>query len=438
MKKILSLILIIVMTLALCACEVKIPASQSLADNEQKNEKSFDKDIESLESSEIAKADAQSLDANYIAPAANASNNLYGYVDLQGNWVVDAKYSATMPFTAEWGMILDDYSEYIVVDRNGNNVFSIYEKKTISSVSHLSEDCLIVALDNDQVQKYIYLAKNLATMFNVTILPKVAKRSYSSNGYFGLATPFVNGKSIAMRIKNSDLKKASDADETAHIINKSGEILASFPSGVDPDEFGFDDNMRVIAKNRNNQYGLFDDAGKAIVECSYVRMLHCDGDLYLVCNSNGMWGYIDKNGNSVIDCQYQKAMPFSEGLAAVYDGTHWGFVNEEGKYAIASMFDSVVASKAPYIDASLNAAFSNGVAVVEYQGSWVMINKQCKALCAFKADTLKDPSVSPFGTPYNGYIAYSVYDGDETLYGLLTVDGKQVLEPQFRDLGIFN
>lgn len=64
-----------------------------------------------------------------------------------------------------------------------------------------------------------------------------------------------------------------------------------------------------------------------------------DADIYLggyiaYQDTNGKWGYVDKNGQIVIEPQFAKARSFSNGLAAVYDGTAWGYINTNGMIVI--------------------------------------------------------------------------------------------------------
>jgi hypothetical protein len=50
------------------------------------------------------------------------------------------------------------------------------------------------------------------------------------------------------------------------------------------------------------------------------------------------WGYLGADGKPVIAPAWQRAMPFSEGLAAVKRDNVWGFVGEDGAEKIAPQF----------------------------------------------------------------------------------------------------
>lgn len=49
-------------------------------------------------------------------------------------------------------------------------------------------------------------------------------------------------------------------------------------------------------------------------------------------NETGLYGYQTTQGKIVISPQFEDAKPFSEGLAAVYNGQRWGYINSKGEY----------------------------------------------------------------------------------------------------------
>lgn len=55
----------------------------------------------------------------------------------------------------------------------------------------------------------------------------------------------------------------------------------------------------------------------------------------------GLWGYMDSQFNIAISPNYFNAYCFSDGLAAVYDGQKWGFINSKGKTVLPFEYDSV-------------------------------------------------------------------------------------------------
>lgn len=54
---------------------------------------------------------------------------------------------------------------------------------------------------------------------------------------------------------------------------------------------------------------------------------------------NNKWGFIDQNGMFAIEPQYDEVSEFNYGLAAVKRNNMWGFVDSSGAIAITPSFD---------------------------------------------------------------------------------------------------
>lgn len=91
---------------------------------------------------------------------------------------------------------------------------------------------------------------------------------------------------------------------------------------------------KVLIAAQNGDYAVYNAKGE----------LHCnipgtDADVYLggyiaYKDTNGKWGYMDMNGNVVITPQFADARSFSNGLAAVHNGSAWGYINPTGTIVI--------------------------------------------------------------------------------------------------------
>ena len=74
----------------------------------------------------------------------------------------------------------------------------------------------------------------------------------------------------------------------------------------------------------------------------------------------------------VIPCVYDKAISFSEGLAAVKNKDKYGFIDIKGNQVVPCIYDEV------YNSANLYTyyRFSNGLARVKKAGKWGFIDKR--------------------------------------------------------------
>ncbi|MCM1059122.1 MAG: WG repeat-containing protein [Eubacterium sp.] len=96
----------------------------------------------------------------------------------------------------------------------------------------------------------------------------------------------------------------------------------------------------------------------------------------------GLWGYMDSQFNVVISPNYFDAYCFSDGLAAVYDGQKWGFINSKGKTILPFEYDSVV-KKYNYYTCFYEdnlVGFLDGYAIVtqtnKYSDDQILIDKK--------------------------------------------------------------
>ena len=377
---------------------------------------------------ELLQADVSGKD--YIAPALDKNTGLWGYIDLSGNWVIPARYRSAGAFEGSYACVCDAYGDYIFIDRKGNSQFPDNKNATeITAPAVLREGAANVSADVAFPQKMCYVDAAGNIIVPLTALPRARGVSYKTVKYVELATPFRNGKAIVMRTTNATLAASGvKASEAAYVIDKSGNVIASLASGLDASIYGFDDNMRVVVKSSNGLYGLADDTGNMVAHAAYLRILHCEGDLYAVCDQSGFWGVIDKDGNTIISYTYNNALPFSEDLAAVFDGEHWGFINRYGEIVIPFEYDDVAALKtADNGNVESSGAFCNGIAVVRAGKYWGVINKNGEILYAAEAESC------PVRCIANGFMTFVYSEGS----GVISTDGKLALIPIYDGVGEF-
>ena len=126
--------------------------------------------------------------------------------------------------------------------------------------------------------------------------------------------------------------------------------------------------------------------------------------LYPVARSDepgAKYGYIDESLKIALDFQYDRAAIFSEGLAAVSQSGHWGYINPSGGVEVNFEYD--VVGDGIY-------SFRNGLVPVTKNAKYGIIDRHGKIAVEFEFDKILQGK--------NGkYIANK--DGK---WGLLTVD----------------
>ena len=442
MKKLFSIMLAFIMVLGLCSCTVKLSTTTAIPGTEVPEgpepveepvirtyeDYTLEEKMEYKSVLELIAADVE--DTGLLAPAKDIGTELWGYINIRGEWVINPMFKFASGFSEDYAGVIDLYGDYVYIDRTGKKVITSYSKKILKAGTAFSEGIVSVMVDVNGAQNYTYLGTNGKAVFDISKLPLTKGISYDSRQYLQIATPFRNGKAVIMRITNAalDAKENTKYRETAYIIDPSRSILAAIPQGLDVSPAGFDENMRIVVTNGSGLYGLVDEFGSMVIPCNYLRLLHCEGDLYLACNQSGFWGYLNKNGARVIDFKYSSAMPFSEGLAAVYDGSAWGFINVFGQTVIDFQFDSVKALKTSVCGSEENnGAFSCGVAVVQKGRFWGIINEKGDILIAAESESC------PVTAVHEGFMTLE-YMGTCSVF---TTDGKYVILSRFLSVGEF-
>ena len=374
---------------------------------------------------------ATDYSSELLAPALDKQTDLWGYINLQGEWIVAPTYKTAGAFCGEYAVVQDKYGDYIIIDRTGGIVAETYGMYPICYVGRATEDGVFnIAASVPSDQKYTFMNASGEEAINPWNIPATYYGLYSSMQYYELATPFREGKAVVMRATNASLKSKALGDyysEIAYIIDTNGTCIGSFPQGLDVDLAGFDENMLIIVTDGGDLYGLADEEGKIVVPAEYDSIAHCEGSVYLV-EKDGLFGFINRQGETVVECKYKNAMPFSEGRAAVYNGEAWGFIDRDGDVVIDFQFDDVAAiNVSEYGDGTASGAFSSGIAMVRSGRFWGLINTNGEIILAAEAEDC------PVKAVRNGYLSFEYNDS----CGVFTTDGRYVLLPSYGNVGEF-
>ena len=156
-------------------------------------------------------------------------------------------------------------------------------------------------------------------------------------------------------------------------INTKGEMVV--PCIYDYAE-SFSDGMAVVKKN--NKYGYVNKYCWLVLPCVYDYAYSFSSGVAEV-KLNGNRINIDKDGNTLA---YNINDFREEGLACVYQGDKYGFINREGEQVIPCIYESVETvfdidscEALAYYD-SLTLVFKDGLRIVVQDGIIKIINKK--------------------------------------------------------------
>ncbi len=179
------------------------------------------------------------------------------------------------------------------------------------------------------------------------------------------------------------------------------------------------------------------DNYKLSIPCKFDYVSPFSEDLALARKEENL-GYINKKGKFKIDInQYQDGGNFSEGLASVYDGNKYGFIDKDGKEVIPLEYDSTNEFQQGFAVVEKNALYGyigkDGTALTPIQyrlatdfdedGEALVLDNTTYKLINTKGETVATypyTVVYPFSDGYAGYLG-------EFGYGYIDKEGKEAI-----------
>ncbi len=321
-------------------------------------------------------------------------NGLWGFVDNQGIEVIPCRFREVQNFSESlaavrlgngWGFIDKNGDTYIPFDYKRAGNF----KNDLAWVYN-DDGYGFINKDNDFVIAPSY---DRAYDFEEVIARVVVDGDYGlidSSGRFIVRpryseiTPFDENGLAIVRYGNDRVRYG--------VINRSGQSLTS----VDYRSISSFREGLAVVKDRSS-YGYIDTDGRQVIPCQYSKA----GDFHegrASVQSGGKCGYIDRSGNQIIPCAYSRCQDFSGGRAVVYQGIrNAGIIDRDGQLIVAPSLDRLlefqegrglmrdddyrfyyITEQTSLYDGYYEQAssFQHGIAVVQINGKWGIINQK--------------------------------------------------------------
>lgn len=190
--------------------------------------------------------------------------------------------------------------------------------------------------------------------------------------------------------------------------------VGSFHEGVSD----FTDTFK--STNQGYDMGFIDKSGAVVIPANF-SMYSGTGFNEGLCavrkwfGSEERWGAIDKKGTLVVDFISKSPFQWNDGLALVWDGHSFGWVDETGKMIVG-----------PFSDFEDAKPFSQGLAAFVKNGKWGFLNKTGKVVI--------DP-VYEYANSFSEGLAAVKLEGR---YGFVGTDGHMVIQPSFGGVHLMN
>lgn len=257
-----------------------------------------------------------------VRPFGNASNiaavyynDFWGYIDTEGDRVLDYIYKSAGMFTS-MGAVTDAEGNAYFVDDSGNK--KITEKSILKEDPELGRVVQFLGIEGGRLWAYngdfwnCYDAETCQKLF----------------GGYTEVTNITNGIGA---VKNDNSKWA--------MITADGTLLTEFiyDEAVTDQKDIFCRTDAVFVKSGEN-YLLLDKKGKQIKEDLYEEVCAFYDETYAAVKINGAWQFIDQKGVIQDLGSYDQARSFSGGLAAVCINGKWGYIDMNGNLVIDCQF----------------------------------------------------------------------------------------------------
>ena len=334
---------------------------------------------ESRENSPIQNTDSQI--EPYIAedpgiwlyPARAQDEELWGFIDSKGMWVIEPRYSSASEFKNGIAFVCEgeDESE-ILIDKQGTHLFKIPEDME-RGYSTFSDNLLCVSICNRISARYGYID---------------AKGNWIIEPRFTHANSFYEGLAVVQTIS----------------YNEEWDIWVP-----------------------RSDYGYIDTMGNWVIRPTPLSTGSNFSCGLAVAKQDGKYGYIDRNMNWVIPPKFSEADSFCAGYAVARENGLNGVIDMKGEWVIEPSFEGSLyfteediahgVIGAEKIFAMQNNGYYYG-GLIDLSGNWVV-----------------DP-IFQDGLNFSGGLSFARYrvneDDDSNAYlnGYVDINGNWAFEPR--------
>lgn len=317
-------------------------------------------------------ASAQMLVSNF-----KSDNGLWGYVNIRGEVIIPATYSAAKPFGTNGIALVRDKKtkEYFYIDIKGNPIKLNHNPSNYKNF--YNDRAIVINIDGD------HGAINSSGEL-------VIDYSYEKMDHF-----------------NSDRTFAIDKQDNIVLLDIDGNSIDISQHNI-TDYNSFQEGMAGV--KIGELWGFIDTDGNLVVKPQFLKVGKFSAGLAWIRDKNEQIGYINKQGEMVIEPAYLQGQNFDEisGRARVKSSEGWFYINSKGEKLLTNadhFYD--------FSDGYLRADDIDAPGVFGYKdkdGEWV-IKPQYEACSDF----------------YNGYARIRV----NKLWGLIDKENKIILEPKY-------
>lgn len=262
-----------------------------------------------------------------LSPFQKNENGKYGYINLQGEVVIEAKFDSAGWFYEERALVCEEHKNYDDSTCGFINLEGNYVTEKIFSQYHsewFSEGLAMVCKGKNENLRCGYIDKNGVQVLELS--DWITQNEYgdwtSMLGSFSQGLALVGGRWFDGNIQKWGFFNKNFEYQIPEIITKP---LTKF--AFEPYEFNGDIQWQTVgtSKDSKGQTAAMNKNGEIMFFSTYEEVREFRQGLSAV-KVKGKWGFINEKNDIVVEPIYDEAREFSEGFAAVRLNKKWGFV----------------------------------------------------------------------------------------------------------------
>jgi len=364
-------------------------------------------------------------------------NGLWGFVNLRGQEIIPCRFRRVNPFNE--GMASVKLSNaWGVIDKQGDVVLDFSYSKIGNFVDGLAwaNQGYRIGFMNAEGVFIIPPKYQKAFDFQQGVARVVVKGKY---GLIDRKGKFIHRPSFdkieSFNAQGSAVAQSSNSHIKYNLIDRKGNVLT--PRNYQQ-IYDFHEGLALV--RHKNEYGYINAKGQLVISARYSKAGDfSEGRAWV--QSNNVCGYVNREGEEVIDLEYSRCQDFIEGKAVVFRGyRQGGIIDSNGNYIIEPGINRLYGFQDGrglvrdqswrfyYITEDSKLAqgyydqagqFKHGIALVQSNGKWGIINQQGASIVPPKYDKIEEF--------VDGFAKVRI----KRFTGLSNLSGEFLLQPKF-------
>jgi hypothetical protein len=274
-------------------------------------------------------------------------DGLYGFIDYEGNVVIGYEFTDIVETNDDVAVVTLNGRQGLIDLRDEGNVLIPFDYLYIM----LQEQDFVIARNEDSLEGVINYDNEVLIDFiyqDIVGFTEYDKSVVLKDGFFGVID-IENEEIVAFTYSSLQFSSSGDyllgIQENSHyFLNKYGAVLDSSDT-KDYKKISQDSLVYV----ENGHYGLMSLSGDVILVPTYNYIysnLGSPEDYFLYDHEddqgNIIFGFINSQGEEQFSKTFELANNFNAlGLAPVYDGEYWGYMDTSGTIVVDMKYDFV-------------------------------------------------------------------------------------------------